>query len=150
ILRLGVTVALLMSVHPALALLVLFALPTILTSSWRPAVERSAEERGAPANRLARHLFVTVTTAAPGKEVRLTGIGPRLVARRRPVGLAGGLRGGDGRAGRPARARAAHQRDQPRPRVVRVPGDRPAGAARRVAAPARRPRRRHRGGERRR
>src|SRR5256885_13523213 len=51
ILRLGVTVALLMSVHPALALLVLFALPTILTSSWRPAVERSAEERGAPANR---------------------------------------------------------------------------------------------------
>jgi len=83
ILRLGVTLALLMSVHPALALLALFALPTVLTSSWRPAVERSAEERGAPAARLARHLFVTATTAAPGKEVRLTGIGPRLIRQRR-------------------------------------------------------------------
>jgi ATP-binding cassette, subfamily B, bacterial len=83
ILRLGVTVALLMSVHPALALLALFALPTVLTSGWRPAVERTAEERGAPAARLARHLFVTVTTAAPGKEVRLTGIGSRLAQRRR-------------------------------------------------------------------
>src|SRR5262249_5969969 len=40
-------------------------------------------ERSAPANRLARHLFVTATTAPPGKEVRVTGIGDRLVARRR-------------------------------------------------------------------
>jgi ATP-binding cassette, subfamily B, bacterial len=83
ILRLGVTVALLMSVHPVLALLALFALPTVYTAGWRPAVERTAEERGAPAARLARHLFVTVTTAAPGKEVRLTGVGPRLAERRR-------------------------------------------------------------------
>jgi ATP-binding cassette subfamily B protein len=83
ILRLGVTVALLMSVHPVLALLALFALPTVFTASWRPAVERTAEERGAPAARLARHLFVTVTTAAPGKEVRLTGVGRRLAQRRR-------------------------------------------------------------------
>jgi len=83
ILRLAVTVGLLMSVHPALALLALFALPTVYTSGWRPAVERTAEERGAPAARLARHLFVTVTTAAPGKEVRLTGVGPRLAERRR-------------------------------------------------------------------
>lgn len=79
ILRLAITVALLMSVHPALALLTLFALPTVLTSSWRPAIERSADERAAPARRLARHLFVTVTTAAPGKEVRLTRTGPRLM-----------------------------------------------------------------------
>src|SRR6266550_5721094 len=83
ILRLAVTVALLVSIHPALALLALFALPTVATSSWRPAVERTAEERGAPANRLARHLFVAASTAAPGKEVRLTGIGPRLVEQRR-------------------------------------------------------------------
>jgi ATP-binding cassette subfamily B protein len=83
VLRLGVTVALLMSVHPALALLAVLALPTVLTSTWRPGVERAAQERGAPANRLARHLFVTATTAPPGKEVRVTGIGERLVARRR-------------------------------------------------------------------
>ncbi len=83
ILRLGVTMALLASIHPALALLALFALPTVLTSSWRPGAERTAEERGAPANRLARHLFVVATTAAPGKEVRLAGIGDRLVGQRR-------------------------------------------------------------------
>ena len=47
ILRLGVTVGLLMSIHPALVLLAVFALPTVLTSTWRPAVERAAEERGA-------------------------------------------------------------------------------------------------------
>ena len=80
ILRLGVTVALLVSVHPALAALAVFALPTVLTSTWRPAVERSAQERAAQANRLARHLFTIATTAPPGKEVRVTGIGHRLIA----------------------------------------------------------------------
>ncbi|MFI5316469.1 MAG: ABC transporter ATP-binding protein [Myxococcota bacterium] len=83
VLRLAVSVAFLVSVHPALALLVLFALPTVLTSTWRPGVERVAEERGASANRLARHLFDTATTAAAGKEVRVTRIGPRLVKERR-------------------------------------------------------------------
>jgi len=79
ILRLVITVGLLVSIHPALALLAVFALPTVLTSSWRPAVERNAEERGAPSARLARHLFTIATTAPPGKEVRVTGIGPRLM-----------------------------------------------------------------------
>ncbi len=83
ILRLGVTVALLASIHPALVLLAVFALPTVLTSTWRPAVERAAQERAAQTNRLARHLFTTATTGPPGKEVRVTGIGDRLVAQRR-------------------------------------------------------------------
>jgi ATP-binding cassette subfamily B protein len=83
ILRLGITMALLASVHPALMLLVVFAIPTVLTSTWRPEVERSAQERGAQTNRLARHLFTIATTAAPGKEVRVTGIGERLVTERR-------------------------------------------------------------------
>jgi ATP-binding cassette subfamily B protein len=83
ILRLGVTVGLLMSIHPALGLLAAFALPTVLTSTWRPAVERAAQERGARFSRLARHLFATVTTATPGKEVRVTGIGQRLATERR-------------------------------------------------------------------
>src|SRR5580700_8594974 len=83
ILRLGVTLALLVSIHPALALLALFALPTVLTSTWRPGVERAAEEKGASANRLARHLFTVATTAPPGKEVRVTRIGDRLVRDRR-------------------------------------------------------------------
>ena len=83
ILRLGVTMALLASIHPALLLLAVFAVPTVLTSTWRPAVERSAQERGAQSNRLARHLFTIATTAPPGKEVRVTGIGERLVTDRR-------------------------------------------------------------------
>ena len=83
LLRLAVTLALLASIHPALVLLVVFAVPTVLTSTWRPAVEREAQERGAQASRLARHLFTLATTAAPGKEVRVTGIGKRLVEDRR-------------------------------------------------------------------
>jgi ATP-binding cassette, subfamily B, bacterial len=83
ILRLGVTMALLASIHPALILLAVFAIPTVLTSTWRPGVERSAQEQGAQTNRLARHLFTIATTAAPGKEVRVTGIGERLVTERR-------------------------------------------------------------------
>ena len=48
ILRLGVTMALLVSIHPALILLAVFAIPTVLTSTWRPGVERSsAGARGA-------------------------------------------------------------------------------------------------------
>jgi ATP-binding cassette subfamily B protein len=83
VLRLGVTMALLASIHPAMLLLLVFALPTVWTSTRRPDVERSAQERGAQANRLARHLFNIATTAPPGKEVRVTGIGERLIADRR-------------------------------------------------------------------
>jgi ATP-binding cassette subfamily B protein len=83
ILRLAVTVALLMSIHPALGFLAVFALPTVLTSTWRPGVERIAEECGASARRLARHLFDVATTAPPGKEVRVTRIGDLLVQKRR-------------------------------------------------------------------
>ena len=83
VLRLGVTITLLVTIHPALAALTLFALPTVVSASWRPAVERAAEERGAPAKRLARHLFDLATTAPPGKEVRVTGIGDKLTHERR-------------------------------------------------------------------
>jgi ATP-binding cassette subfamily B protein len=89
LLRLGVTIGLLVSIHPALALLGVFALPTVWTSSWRPAVERVAQQRGAASTRLARHLFDTATTATPGKEVRVTGIGDRLIADRRAAWEAG-------------------------------------------------------------
>ena len=83
ILRLAITVVLLMSIHPVLGLLAVFALPTVVSSTWRPGVERRAEERGTPSRRLARHLFDVATTAPPGKEVRVTGIGQKLVEQRR-------------------------------------------------------------------
>ncbi|MDP8982986.1 MAG: ABC transporter ATP-binding protein/permease [Acidobacteriota bacterium] len=86
ILRLGVTVALLGSIHPALVLLLLFALPTVFTSTWRPGVERAVQQRAMAASRLARHLFTTATTAPPGKEVRVTGIGERLKKQRHDAG----------------------------------------------------------------
>src|SRR5262245_27951028 len=83
IVRLGVAIGLLVSIHPALVFLALFALPTVLASTWRPGVERKAEERGAADSRLARHLFLTATAAPPGKEVRVTRIGERLARDRR-------------------------------------------------------------------
>jgi ATP-binding cassette subfamily B protein len=83
ILRLAVTIGLLVSIHPALAFLAVFAVPTVYMSTWRPGIERAAEEKAAPHNRLAKHLFMTATTAPPGKEVRVTGIGDRLVSQRR-------------------------------------------------------------------
>src|SRR2546426_6286486 len=82
LLRLGVTVALLASIHVGLVLLAVAALPAVLTSTWRPGIERAAQERGAQANRLARHLFVTATTAPPGKEVRVTRIASKLISQR--------------------------------------------------------------------
>ena len=143
ILRLGVTMALLVSIHPALILLVVFAIPTVLTSTWRPGVERSAQERGAQANRLARHLFTIATTAPPGKEVRVTGIGERLVTRA-PGGVGALVRTGRGRSlglGDVARAGVGDLRLRlcrrgrvrvVRPRRARRPGA--AGARRRRAA----------------
>jgi ATP-binding cassette subfamily B protein len=83
ILRLVVTVVLLAAVNPILILLVFFAVPTVAASSWRPAVERQAQERGAQADRLARHLFSLATTASPGKEIRVLGLGRQLADRRR-------------------------------------------------------------------
>ena len=83
VLRLGVTLALLVSIHPALALLAVFALPAVLTSAWRPGIERAIEERVVPDARLARHLFGVATTAPPGKEVRVMRIGGRLISQRR-------------------------------------------------------------------
>ncbi len=83
ILRLVVTVALLASIHPALLLLAVFAVPTLLASTWRPVVERTTQERVFPFLRLAMHLFTTATTAAPGKEVRVLGLGERLANDRR-------------------------------------------------------------------
>ena len=89
ILRLAVTVALLASIHPALVLLTLCALPPVFTSSWRPGVERRAQELGSQAHRLSRHLFDVATTAAPGKDVRVTGIAETLAGRRRQTWEAG-------------------------------------------------------------
>lgn len=83
IVRLAITVTLLGTVNPVLVALVLFAIPTVAATSWRPAVERAAQERGAQSTRLATHLYALSTTAPPGKEIRVLGIGRALADRRR-------------------------------------------------------------------
>jgi ATP-binding cassette, subfamily B, bacterial len=81
--RLAITAILLASIHPALVLLMVFALPAFWVSTWRPAVERRVEESVIANNRLARHLFVLGTTAPPAKEVRVTNTGDWLISERR-------------------------------------------------------------------
>lgn len=83
VLRLLITVGLLMSVHPILAVLGFFVLPSILVSNWRAGKEKEAEEGGAQHDRLARHLFLTATSAEAGKEVRVAQVGPVIRERRR-------------------------------------------------------------------
>jgi ATP-binding cassette subfamily B protein len=82
IFRLVVTGVLLATIHPALVLLLAAGLPAVALSLWRPGVERAVEESVASHDRLARHLFVVGTTPSPAKEVRVTGIGTTLRARR--------------------------------------------------------------------
>jgi ATP-binding cassette subfamily B protein len=81
--RLVITVGLLMSVHPVLIALALFAVPTVLMSTWRAGVERKAEEGAAPNSRRTRHFYDLGTLAGPGKELRVSGTGELLVQRRR-------------------------------------------------------------------
>src|SRR3984885_13976 len=83
LLRLAITVALLGTVNPVLITLVLFAFPTVAATSWRPVVDRVAQGRGAQSTRLATHLYTLSTTASPGKELRVLGIGEALAGRRR-------------------------------------------------------------------
>ena len=72
LLRVVITLALLASIHPAMILLGVFALPTLYTSTQRPVAEREVAEAVTSHNRLAKHLFALATTAPPAKEVRVT------------------------------------------------------------------------------
>jgi ATP-binding cassette subfamily B protein len=81
--RIVITVALLASIHPVLVLLVVFAIPPAVVSTWRAGVERRTEENAAPKARLARHLFEVGTAAGPGKEIRVSRTEELLTTRRR-------------------------------------------------------------------
>jgi ATP-binding cassette, subfamily B, bacterial len=83
IVRLAATLVLLVTVSPLLVLLPLFAIPIVITSTWRPGIERRVEESVAPHDRLAKHLFLLGTTAPSGKELRVAGIGAQLQRERR-------------------------------------------------------------------
>ncbi len=70
---LAMTIAVLMTVSPLMVLLAVFAVPSVVVSSWRSASMRRAEEAAAPDQRMYRHLFTLGTTAGPAKELRITG-----------------------------------------------------------------------------
>jgi ATP-binding cassette, subfamily B, bacterial len=78
---LTLTVLVLMTVSPWMALLILFTAPTVVLSSWRSQAFRMAEESAAPDQRLYRHFFTLGTTAGPAKEIRVTGNQQDLVRR---------------------------------------------------------------------
>ncbi|WP_216630159.1 ABC transporter ATP-binding protein [Nocardiopsis coralli] len=71
VLRLILTISLLMTVHPLLGLLGLFAVPIALVSHWRGGAEHTLEERLGHHARLARHFFLLGTDASPGRELRV-------------------------------------------------------------------------------
>jgi ATP-binding cassette, subfamily B, bacterial len=83
ILRLGVTIGLLVSIHWSMLLLVVAALPTVAASGWRPGVERRVQEEAAPHQRRATHFYRLATTAASGRELRVLGLGRRVATGRR-------------------------------------------------------------------
>ncbi|MEX2393833.1 MAG: ABC transporter ATP-binding protein [Actinomycetota bacterium] len=81
--RLAITVGLLVSIHPALAALLVFAVPTVLASSRRATAEREAEEGVASARRAARHFYDLGTQAGPAKEIRTSLAEQWLLGKRR-------------------------------------------------------------------
>lgn len=81
VVELGISVVLLVSVHPAMALLVALAVPTFFVSArTQRRIERAVEET-APDLRRALHLFDTATDAGAAKELRVFRAGDALVER---------------------------------------------------------------------
>ncbi len=79
--RIVVAAVLLVSVHPALLLLPLFGLPTVLLSSKTGELFGLGNDRAAAPARLAHHLYELATNAGPAKEVRIFRLGNELTAR---------------------------------------------------------------------
>jgi ATP-binding cassette subfamily B protein len=79
--RLALSVALLAGLHPALAVLPLFALPSLFASERAQQRRRRLEEAVAEPRRLEVHLQSLAWDEAPAKEVRLFGLAPELLRR---------------------------------------------------------------------
>jgi ATP-binding cassette, subfamily B, bacterial len=82
LLRLGITVALLMSVHPLTAVLLVFAALPLGAASWRATAQRRAEQRAAADRRQADHLFDVATSLSAAKELRIFRTAEYVLARR--------------------------------------------------------------------
>ena len=83
VVRIVVTVALLASVHPALLLLPVLALPSVWAGARASRITEAAKEATAERARCKDHLFRVVTIPGPAKEVRVFGLVEHLIARHR-------------------------------------------------------------------
>ena len=79
--RLALAVGLLAALHPALILLPLFAIPTLLATARAQAIRRRLDEAIAEPRRLETHLQNLAWNAASGKEMRVFGLGDELLRR---------------------------------------------------------------------
>ena len=85
LLRIGTTVGLLATIHPALVFLPLFGIPSLITAATAEQRRQRVLEKCAEPMRVTRHLIETATTAAPAKEIRIFGLNPTLVGRHRAL-----------------------------------------------------------------
>jgi ABC-type multidrug transport system fused ATPase/permease subunit len=83
VVQLGVTTALLAAVHPLLALLPLFGLPSLMTSARAQRIRVGMREAIQEQRRREWHCIELACTAAPGKELRVFGLGDELLDRHR-------------------------------------------------------------------
>jgi ATP-binding cassette subfamily B protein len=90
IVRGGTMAALLVTVHPALIILPIFAAAPAFGEAWSVRIRQRCEERINERRRLADQLFALAATAGPAKEVRIFGLGAEL--RRRHDDLAAEVR----------------------------------------------------------
>jgi len=74
IVQMTATIGLLVSMHPLLALLPLFGIPTLLGAGRMSTILIAADESVSEQRRLANHLFDLATASAPGKELRIFGL----------------------------------------------------------------------------
>ncbi|MCA1830142.1 MAG: ABC transporter ATP-binding protein/permease [Actinobacteria bacterium] len=75
------TFGLLIYIHPLLALLPLFGIPSLFGGARFQRIMIRADEDVSEQRRFANHLFDLATIAAPAKELRIFGIGPEIHAR---------------------------------------------------------------------
>jgi ATP-binding cassette, subfamily B, bacterial len=75
------TLGLLASLHPALLLLPLFAIPSLFTAARTTKLQIDQAEALAEPYRRLEHLFRVGTTAGPGKELRVFDLGDEVTAR---------------------------------------------------------------------
>jgi ATP-binding cassette subfamily B protein len=83
--RLALTVGLLATLHPWLALLPLFGVPSLLASARAQKIRQRMSEQVAELRRLEYHLSVLSWTEPPAKEVRVFGLGDEILRRHQAV-----------------------------------------------------------------